>query len=187
MLLTIPLTRHTVLPLMPTPRPSPRRSRTGPLLVLAAVLLVALAACDSGGPDPDPADVAGIYTFEQLTFDITAPGFPDVSVLDTLQAAQLILRNSGFFYLEYQFKDDDEDVVAAGTFSVTDDRVRLNAEEADAPFFTDILLPPELALTREGNVLTATVTRTVDLEEFNPEQYPGLESVRGTLRIRLTE
>ena len=60
--------------------------------------------------------------------------------------------------------------------------------EEDRPSLPSLLLDPELSFRREdGNTLVRNVTKSVNLEQYDPQQYggAGLTSVSGRLEVRL--
>lgn len=167
-------------------RTNRRRSAT---LLLVGLLLITMAACDSGGSDPEPSDVAGTYDFTELRFRPNAyPAIAEVSLLDTLTTASLVLTSYGRYILEYRFVGAQQYEVAEGEFSVSDDWVRLSAEsEGAAEVFDMILLPQEVRLDRlEGRVLVEEITQRNP--GFDVSRYlDGANDLGGTLYIRLED
>lgn len=164
-------------------------SRAAGLVLLISATL--LAACDSGDPidTPDPAEVAGLYAFDELSFRPDGAGIQPVNLLDTLRAQTTLLRlsSSGVFFLDYEFVGGTPYFVR-GTFEVSPRIVRLKGEREDRDEYRRLLLDDEILLYRtddDPDVLTATVQKTVNLAAFSPERYAGVTSAPGTLRIRL--
>lgn len=145
-----------------------------------------LAACDTGGEDATPADVAGEYRFTEFRFVPDAPLLPPADLLDTLVAEQtrLQLFSSGRFTLLYQYRGAPPTFIG-GDFDVSDERVRLIGHEDEARFYRALLLGTEVTLRRDGaDGFVATLPRTVDLDAFS-DRYDGLRSVEGTVRLQL--
>lgn len=156
---------------------------------LLTVLVATLNACDSGDPagNPDPGDVAGVYSFSELTFYPSGAGFQPIAVLDTLVQSETSLRlaTSGEFILSYQFFGGDL-FFADGEFSVSLQSVRLNADNDDRVYLEGILLNDDLNLRRsdeEPDVLRADISKTINPSEFS-DRYAGVEEMSGTLRVR---
>lgn len=152
-----------------------------------ALLAVLLAACDSGDDDPSPTDVAGEYIFTEFRFVPDSPILPPAVVLDTLVASntRLQLFSSSRFTLLYHVQGASPEFIG-GNFDVSDDRVRIQGREDEEQFYRQLLLSPEFTLRREGpDEFSATIRRTVDLEEFS-DRYRGLRSVDGQVFLHLT-
>lgn len=162
-----------------------------PALLWTALFIGLLAGCDSEGPvnPPEPADVAGTYVFEQLTFDPATAALSDVNVLDTLVAAGTRLRlfDGGQYILEYQFRGGSQ-LIAAGDFEVATREVRLTSDRNDRDRLRSLLLSPEMTLVRDVQnpaLLTAAIEKDVNLEAYNAGRYRDLTDISGTLRLRL--
>lgn len=170
---------------------SPRlRSLLAALLLVPALL--ALSACDSNGDDDvDPADVAGGYSFTQLEFDPQPTSLNTVDILTALNpsATTLELFADGDFSLRYRLAGETAQRQAGGTFGVNESFVVLRFDDSDATEVQRLLMPTEVRLDRDpanSAVLFSQFNRTVNLEQYDDELYAGLQSVAGTLRIRLT-
>ncbi len=162
-------------------------------LPAALLLCLLVAGCDTNDPVPpaSPADVAGLYDITEFSFNPNAAAIADADVLDRLEpGATLELFNrqrGGQFQLQYQFTDELPDLIS-GDFTVTQDEVVLTVREEDRPSLSRLLLDAEITLVRESETeLSRVVTKTVNLEAFDPEEYgdAGLTEVRGTLTLRL--
>ena len=170
----------------------PTRFRTLLATLLLVPALLTLSACDSGGDDDvDPADVAGSYAFTQLEFDPQPTSLSTVDVLSTLNqsATTLELFGDGDFSLRYRLADQSTQRQAGGTFGVNESFVVLRFDDSDATEVQRLLLSTEVRLDRDPantTVLFGQFNRTVNLEQYDSELYAGLQSVSGTLRIRVT-
>lgn len=156
-------------------------------LLLPALFLLLLAACDSG-PTIEGEDLAGTYDFEDFYFDIAAPAVDDVGFLDTLVAAdtQLELSADDEFVLVYRFEGAGSRRFLTGSFEIDGSRVILQFRSSDDEKRRQLLLPPELALRiqEDGALLVGTrELEDVDLSQFS-DQYQGL-TADGTLRLVL--
>lgn len=151
-----------------------------------ALLVVLLAACDSGDDDPGPTDVAGEYVFTEFRFVPDSPLLPPAVVLDTLVESntRLQLFSSGRFTLLYHLQGASPEFIG-GSFDVSHDRVRIRGREDEERFYRQLLLSPEFTLRREGpDEFSATIRRTVDLAQFS-DRYRGLRSVDGQVVLHL--
>lgn len=161
-------------------------------LFAAAAAVLALGGCDSGDPDdnPDPSDVDGTYEFTQYVFEPSGSGFQPIQVLDTLDTEETELRlfADGEFFLIYQFVAGDQYLVT-GEFDVSTGAVTLSVGDEDQADVERILLSDEFTLRRDpdgSDVLSAEVTKTINPSAFS-DRYEGVESMAGTLRIRLDQ
>lgn len=167
-------------------------SSTTRALVTALVLVTVFAAgCDTSDPvEPaDPADVAGTYDITEFRFIPDRSGIVPVNVLDSLaaEASYLDLRSSGNFQLVYQFTGDDFSDDARGAFTVTPDKVRLNARDMDVARMQALLLSQNVTLERASDtVLSIDEQMTVDLEAYDDDVYGGIEPQPGRLRVQFT-
>ena len=168
--------------------PSPRPSRSWPLtaLLVLALGLVSLAGCDSSEEESRVTEVTGTYSFTQLRFVPDAPALAPINLMNRLvpEETELRLLGSGQFTLFYQFEDGVQSQ-ATGTFTATDERVRLNVDEEDQDRLADVLLGGEqLTFTRADGVLTLNQRKTIDPRPFGPE-YTGIASAEGVLDVQL--
>ncbi len=161
------------------------------VLPLLLGLLVLTAGCDSGDPidEPDPTEVAGTYRFTQFVFEPDATAITPANVLARLDSAGTSLRltNTRSFLLTYEFESNDLSFII-GNFDLTAGTVRLNGSGENPADYQRILLDQQFTLQRNANqpgVLTASIQKRVNLQAYNPQLYAGLESVPGTLRMRL--
>lgn len=159
-------------------------------LILASVLF-ALSGCDSGDPinQPTPADVAGTYRFEELRFVPDAAATQPADVLSRLNPAQtsLGLSSGGNFVLMYSFTGE-QDFIVSGDFDVRSTTVRIRGLSQHRQQYQRLLLEPDFTLNRDPDnphVLTARISRNVDLQAFDRDSYSGLTDVPGQLHIRL--
>jgi hypothetical protein len=166
----------------------PLRSR---LLAGLFVTLLAATGCDSNNPGSSLRDLDGTYSLDELIFDPQAGGLADADV-----GARL---NLGAAQLQIFGADGDATLVTAFSgqgsrrtdLTATASRGRLTLSAVgttDQDELADLLLPPTFSLAYDtGNTLTGTVSRTnVNLDAFDRDQYAGLTSVAGTLRIRFS-
>lgn len=163
---------------------------------LAVLLLGCLfvVGCDTSDPvEPaDPADVAGVYDIVTFRFTPDAQAIASANVLDKLDQEEtffelLDTQRGGQFQLRYRRTGELADIIN-GDFTVDANTVRMTVREEDRPSLSGLLLDAQISLARENvDTLARSATRTVNLEEYDPEQYggAGLTSVRGTLELRL--
>lgn len=166
------------------------------LRLTAVLLFCALSAgCDTTDPvsPASPADVEGLYDITEFLFNPQAAAIADANVLARLEpGATLDLLNTqrgGQFQLRYQFTGELPDLIS-GDFTVTQDNVTLTVREEDRPSLSGLLLDAQIVLVRESDtVLSRSVTKSVNLEAFDAEEYggAGLTSVQGTLTLRLVQ
>lgn len=161
-----------------------------PLGLLAGILLF-LSACDSGDPinQPRPEDVAGTYRFDELRFVPRASATAPANVMARLDSSNTYigLSSGGNFVLHYRFTGEN-DFLVSGDFEVRATTVRLRGLSQHRDQYQRLLLEPDLTLNRDpdnGRVLTARISREVDLEAYDPEAYSGLRNVPGEMHIRL--
>ena len=161
-------------------------------LLIAAVLVGGLSACDSGGDDPEPADVAGVYNVSTLTFDPDIGILGDVSVLDTLDAGQTSLEilDSGQVLFRYRLQGTGStSQLLTGEASVRNEQVRITFGDGTDTARRRLLLPNQITFDRDGSSLSAETQTTVDLSRYSPrfeDRDRTFSSVRGTLRLTLT-
>ena len=158
-------------------------------LALSAVLVLVLAACDSGDAidPPSPADVAGTYAFEAFRFRPDASALAPVNVLDRLVATDSYVQffDGGQAILQFRRTGGTTRFVP-GDVEVRRDQVRLTFQGGNDASLDRLVLPNVLVFDREDDdVLAATEVLTVDLEAYDPDAYAGIEPVRGTLTLRL--
>ncbi|HLA62827.1 MAG TPA: hypothetical protein VK610_00250 [Rhodothermales bacterium] len=164
-----------------------RLPRLVPLLAVATFL--ASAGCDTNNGGNSLRDVQGTYLFTELLFDPAAPALAEADVLTRIDEEETEVRlfSDGDALFLVQF-DDNTSLRADGTVSATNSSVRLVAVTPDdAEELGRLLLQPTNVFARggSGDVLTASMSVTVDLAAYDPENYPGLNAVSGTLSIRL--
>lgn len=163
---------------------------------LAALLLglVFVTGCDTTDPvaPADPADVAGVYDIVTFRFTPAAQAIASANVLDKLVAEEtffelLDTQRGGQFQLRYRRTGELADIIN-GDFTVDANRVSMTVREEDRPSLANLLLDAQITLNRESvDTLVRSVTKDVNLEQYDPEQYggAGLTNVRGTLELRL--
>ncbi len=159
-----------------------------PLLILA---LAVLTGCDSGDPinQPTPSDVAGTYRFDELRFVPNASATQPANVLSRLTqpATSLSLSSGGNFVLMYSFVGEN-DFIVSGDFEVRATTVRIRGLSQHRDQYQRLLLEPDFTLNRDPEnprVLTARISRNVDLQAYDREAYAGLTDVPGELHVRL--
>lgn len=153
-----------------------------------ALLLLVLAACDSG-PAVDPpsaADIAGTYAVQAFRFDPDAPALETATLLDTLVAAdtQFEVLDSGQALFRYRFRGGQQRVLQ-GQVEVRSEQVRLTFDAGSGTTRTSLLLPERLVFDRVGAALAASAATRADLAAFEPDRYGGFSDVPGTLVLRL--
>jgi hypothetical protein len=165
------------------------------LMAISRVVLfagvISLAGCDSGDPidGPEPAEVAGLYLFEELVFVPVGQGIQSANVLDSLRQEATVLRlsTSGVFFLDFEFKQGAPYFVR-GTYEPTVRTVTFTGAPADRAEYRRLLLEEKFVLRRDDSdprLLAAEIDKRVNLEAFSPGRYAGVTDVPGTLRIRL--
>lgn len=159
-------------------------------LVLLAMAL-SLSACDSGDDDSGLTmdDLVGTYTIAQLNFDPAGSQVAVANVLDTLVTAQtsLTLNQSGQFLLNYQFQNGPAGEFIAGSYSFSNDEVRITIDGNFADVRRKLILPSSFTLDANatGTTLQASINREgVTLTEFSG-RYSGVPPIDGVLNIRL--
>lgn len=167
-----------------------------PRALATALLLctIFVAGCDTSDPvEPaDPADVAGVYDIAAFRFTPDAQAIDPANVLEKLDQEEtyfelLDTQRGGQFQLRYRRTGELADIIN-GDFEVDANSVDMTVREEDQPSLTRLLLDPEISLVRESvDTLTREVVKTVNLEQYDPEEYGGAEltNVRGTLELRL--
>ena len=158
-------------------------------LLLLAVALTALAACDSGSAvnPPSPADVAGTYDVTSFRFRPDASGIATVNLLDTLAAGstQFEILDSGDAFLRYRFAGGTARLLL-GEVEVRQSQIRLTFESGTETNRLRLLLPSVLVLDRTATGIQSSTATTANLEAFNPNRYAGLNNVEGSLMLTLT-
>ncbi len=160
------------------------------LFYLLVVGVLLLAGCDSGDPinQPQPADVAGTYRFEELRFVPSASATRPADVKSRLeQNTSLSLSSGGNFVLMYTFSGEP-DYIVSGDFDVRATTVRIRGSSQHRDQYQRLLLEPDFTLNRDPDnplELWARISRNVDLQAYDREAYEGLTNVPGHLHIRL--
>jgi hypothetical protein len=154
------------------------------------VALLILGGCDSTDPDDngDTREVAGLYRFTEFIFVPEAPAVESINVLDTLSAGQTDLRLSsdGTFIFSYQFVNGTPFFLNGG-FAATSNTVQIAGIANQNDTYARILLTPSFTLRRDENnpdLLTADIRKTINPSQFS-NRYRGINSINGTLRLRL--
>lgn len=161
-----------------------------PSTFLAVLVLLVMMGCDSGDPinQPRPADVAGTYVFQELRFVPNASATQPADVGSRLTTGtSLGLSSGGNFVLMYTFVGED-DYIVSGDFEVRATTVRIRGSSQQRDQYQRLLLEPDFTLQRDPDnprVLTARISRSVDLEAYDRDAYQGLDNVPGELHIRL--
>lgn len=154
----------------------------------ALLLAFALGACDSDGGFSE-TNLDGAYTITGLTFDPQPSALSNVNVLGRLDPASTSMTFSGSsrsYVLAFRFAGETAQYLVSGryttsgatgvvvTFSGTDRR--------------RLLLPSEATFRYDEAAGTLTFQGTltnVNLAEYDPGQYGGLNAVDGTLVFTL--
>ena len=164
---------------------------TCPRCALLAVVLAfaAFTGCDSNNPGRDLDLVDGVYELEELSFD------PETQALPTADVAAQIDREGTTLEIfgrdaEALFRIRDDRGTGRVDLEVGAARGRASFEattEDDIDDLADIFLPAQFTLNYDDNasVLSSSFSQSgVNLEAFDPDQYRGLRSVRGTVTVR---
>ena len=118
---------------------------------LAALLALALAACDGGSAidAPTPADVAGLYDLSELRFTPDASALGAVDVASELVAADsyVELTDGGQAVLRYRRPNGTVRLVP-GTFEVRRRELRVTFDGGNGAALSAVLLPQVLTFTR---------------------------------------
>lgn len=161
-------------------------------ILAAAVVLAALAGCDSNGSTNALRDLDGTYTVGELVFDPVTASLPDADVaarLDPTATRFDIFSGNG----SVQFVVSRDGIRSLLTFDATATRGRVTftsraGTSSDAEFAA-LLLPRQFTLTfdpESPRTLTGSIPlQNVNLEAFDPALYQQQRAVSGTLRIRL--
>lgn len=164
---------------------------TRSLLLLAAAFLL-FPGCDTSDPEPpiEPAEVAGVYDFQEFRFNPDPQFVPDVVVLDTLvlERTSLELLDSGQFQFRYRLEGGLDNIIN-GTFTVSEEEVVLVFESGFEARLRALLLDPTLRFNRgSSELLRLSRSKEVNLEAYS-EDYrdTGLDltEVRGLLEVEL--
>lgn len=158
-------------------------------LLLTAVAVVTLAACDSGDPLdlPSAADVAGVYDVEQFRFVPDASALAPVNVLDTLVTDESFVEilDGGQATLRFRRTGGTTRIVPADV-EVRRQQVRVRFQGGNEGTLGRLVLPTVLTFDRDGDdVLAAEDDLTADLTLYDSDRYSGFDSVPGTLTLRL--
>jgi len=158
-------------------------------LALVLFLLAFGTGCDTSNPSTSLADLDGTYSITELRFDPNTSGLPDADVVARLDSAESFVEifGDGDSEIRYQFIGESRQRIQM-TASASVSTVQLSAlTETDALQLTDLLLPSQLVLQRDGvsdQRLNASIpTAGVNLEAFDPTLYQEQRSVNGTLHI----
>ena len=160
-------------------------------LLLAALALTAVAACDSGPAidPPTPADVAGIYDIGTLTFTPDATALGPVDVTDDLVLAESFveLLDSGQAVLRFRREGTGTTTrLVTGEFDVRRLELRVTFSAGNEAALGRVLLPQVLTFTRSGDdALSLSIDRTANLAAYDADRYSGFTAVDGTLAVAL--
>lgn len=161
------------------------------LIGLLVAGMLTLTACDSNGGGSTDA-VVGVYEFTQFQFRPTSSAFSTIDVRDTLQAAQIEFFSDGTYSFRYRFEGEESSRNLRGNFSRSGQNVRINGEENDASRYQSVLLPRSFTLRiadgDQVDQLTADFSETFSgatLRNYNPDEYEGVSSVSGNIRLAL--
>lgn len=161
------------------------------VLLLPLLLILLITACDSGDPtskNVSTADVVGVYSFTDFSFDPNADLISPINLLDTLDTneTKLLLFEDGNFTLIYRVKGTFTKPLR-GTFTVNEFEVRLTGPASETDELANLLLETVAVLERDPgdrNLLKANLQdRMVDIGLF----LRGYEdtTVKGTISIQL--
>lgn len=164
---------------------------TCPRCAALALVLLALAGCDSTNPGRDLALIEGVYSLETLVFTpiSSLPAADAGARLDPVGTSLEIFGDDETSLLRVRYRD------ATGSrridLQTTASRGRATFEAVDADDEADLaalFLPRSFSLTYEGDsprVLSGEFQQTgVNLQAFDPTRYQGETNKSGTLTIR---
>lgn len=159
-------------------------------LPFALAVLILFSACDSGDSNGDEEleAVSGTYEFTEFSFHPDGSAVAPIVVLDTLDQAEtsLSISQTGTFIFSYRLIGGGFNFLV-GRVEASTRAVELSGDSDDASAYRAILLSPKLTLRRDPDVprvLAATVRMTINPSLFS-DRYTGIESMTGTLRLRL--
>jgi|GEM_PF-5665025 len=165
-----------------------------PRLAALALSLALLAGCDSNNSGTALRDLDGDYALEELLFDPNAGALQNADVaarLDLATSQLTIYGRDGEAQLVVRFNDGSgtqrTDLIA----SASRGRLSLSARtNVDAEELAELLLPNSFQLSYNASSISTLESNFavsgVNLDAFDREQYAGLTSVDGTMRIRFT-
>ncbi len=163
-------------------------------LVLLAGCLAAASGCDSNNSGSSLRDLDGDYALEELLFDPNAGALENADVAARLDLANSLLTiygRDGEAQLVVRFNDGSgtqrTDLIA----SASRGRLSLSARSnVDAEELAELLLPSSFQLSYNASSISTLESNIaisgVNLDAFDRDQYAGLTSVDGTMRIRFT-
>ena len=164
---------------------------TCPRCAALALVLLALAGCDSNNPGRDLDLIEGVYAVEELRFTpLSALPAADVGArLDPSGTSLEIFGDDEIALLRVRYRD------ATGSRRVdlrtTASRGQATFEAVDQSDVDDLaalFLPRSFTLTYDGDaprLLSGTFDQSgVNLERFDPSIYQGEVDKRGTLTVR---
>ena len=165
---------------------------TCPRCAALALVLLALAGCDSNNPGRDLDLIEGVYSLDRLVYDPETPDLTDADIgarLDPAGTSLEIFGDDEISLLRVRYLD------ATGSRRVdlrtTASRGRATFEAVDQSDEDDLaalFLPRSFTLSYEGDSpreLRADLENVVvDLADFDPSRYRGQVGNRGTLTVR---
>lgn len=158
-------------------------------LACLALVLAALAGCDSNSSTSALRDLDGTYTVAQLLFDPGAASLADADVGARLDAQTSFDIFSGNSTVLFTISRGGARSLSTLDAAATRGRATFTARAGSEDELAELLLPRTFTLSFDpasSRTLTGEIALTnVNLEAFDPAQYSGLRAVNGTLRIRL--
>jgi hypothetical protein len=156
-------------------------------LALLTTVLLALGACDSS--DFSETNVDGQYTITALTFDPQPAALANVNVLSRLDAGSTSMTFAGSsrsYVLAFRFTGEASQYLVSGRYSTSGSSgVVVSFSGTDR---RRLLLPAEATFRFDEAAGTLTYQgplTNVNLAEYDPQQYGGLNAVDGTLTFTL--
>lgn len=165
-----------------------------PRLAALVLSLAVLAGCDSNNSGSSLRDLDGNYALEELLFDPNAGALQNADVaarLDLAGSQLTIYGRDGEAQLVVRFTDGSgtqrTDLIA----SASRGRLTLTAaSNVDAQELAELLLPNSFQLSYNASSISTLESNFtvsgVNLDAFDREQYAGLTSVDGVMRVRFT-
>ena len=165
---------------------------TPPRCAALALVLLALAGCDSNNPGRDLDLIEGVYALDRLVYDPETPDLTDADIGARLDPGGTTLEIFG---------DDEISLLRVRYLDATGSRridLRTTASRGQATFeavdqadeddLAALFLPRSFTLSYEGDSpreLRADLENVVvDLEDFDASRYRGQRGNRGTLTVR---
>ena len=165
---------------------------TCPRCAALALVLLALAGCDSNNPGRDLDLIEGVYTIEALIFDPVTTGLPNADAGARLDASGTTLEIFGddeVSLLRVRYRDATGSRRVDLATVASNGRATFEAvDQSDEEDLAALFLPRSFTLTYDGDsprVLSGEFQQSgVDLEAFDPSTYEQQRSNSGTLTVR---